>query len=325
MIGFFDIKDILEYMNLWHLKVFKEIMLSGTVSQAAKNLKRTQSSISAALSNLEKEIGYDLFVRKKRRLHPVPEAHFLKEESKNILQQMDILDQVLIKKKETGSELIKISSIPLLAEILIPNTISKFKKKSPNSNFFVSSRQSSTVYQEISTQTFDIGIAELQNKKALVNQSEYHYLFICVLFSGDPLSKKKIITPRDLSKKKCASFQPNHFITKNLINIFEKNKAIFNPHYQFQNAGTSCVSIVNNLDTYSVISPISFWLINKFNLDTSKIVFRRLSSTIPYSFGILTPSHQPMSQIAKSFLNYLEIGIENMLREIDKKGVLFKI
>ena len=78
-------------MNLWHLKVFNEIMLSGTVSQAAKNLKRTQSSISAALSNLEKEIGYDLFVRKKRRLHPVPEAYFLKEESKNILQQIEVL------------------------------------------------------------------------------------------------------------------------------------------------------------------------------------------------------------------------------------------
>ena len=32
-----------------------------------------------------------------------------------------------------------------------------------------------------------------------------------------------------------------------------------------------------------------------------------------------------MSQIAKSFLNYLENGIENMLTEIDKKGALFKI
>ena len=74
-------------MNFWHLKVFNEIMVSGTISQAAKNLKRTQSSISAALSNLEKQIGYDLFVRKKRRLHPVPEAYFLKEESKSILQQ----------------------------------------------------------------------------------------------------------------------------------------------------------------------------------------------------------------------------------------------
>jgi DNA-binding transcriptional LysR family regulator len=110
-------------MNLWQLKVFNEIMVSGTISQAAKNLKRTQSSLSAALSNLEKYIGYNLFVRKKRRLHPVPEAYFLKEESKSILQQMEFLDQALIKKNETGSELIKIASMPLLAEILIPSTI----------------------------------------------------------------------------------------------------------------------------------------------------------------------------------------------------------
>ena len=183
-------------MNFWHLKVFNEIMVSGTISQAAKNLKRTQSSISAALSNLEKQIGYDLFVRKKRRLHPVPEAYFLKEESKSILQQMEVLDQALIKKNETGSDLIRVASMPLLAEMLIPSTISKFKKKSPNSSFFVSSRQSSAVYQEISTQTFDIGIAELQSKRALVNQKEYHYECICVLFSDDPLSKKKILKRR---------------------------------------------------------------------------------------------------------------------------------
>ena len=72
---------------------------------------------------------------------------------------MEVLDQALIKKNETGSDLIRVASMPLLAEMLIPSTISKFKKKSPNSSFFVSSRQSSAVYQEISTQTFDIGIA----------------------------------------------------------------------------------------------------------------------------------------------------------------------
>ena len=58
-------------------------------------------------------------------------------------------------------------------------------------------------------------------------------------------------------------------------------------------------------------------LLNKFNLNTSKLIFRRFSPAIPYSFGILTPSHQPMSQIAKSFLKFTEIEIDKMLK--DKK------
>ena len=115
-------------MRLWHLKVFNEIMASGTISQAAKNLKRTQSSISAALSNLEKRIGYQLFIRKKRRLHAVPEAYFLKEEGESILQQVEFLDQAIGKKNEISLKPIKIASMPLLAEILIPSIISKFKK-----------------------------------------------------------------------------------------------------------------------------------------------------------------------------------------------------
>ena len=238
---------------------------------------------------------------------------------------MEFLDQAIGKKNEISLKPIKIASMPLLAEILIPNIISKFKKKSSNSNILVSSRHSQTVHQLISTQTFDIGVAEIQSKKPLVNQKEFHLECICVLFSGDPLSKKKIITPKDFKNKKCATYMPNHFITKQLISIFEKTKSSFNPQYQFQNAGVSCVNVVDNPDTYSVISPIDFWLINKFNLNTSKLVFRRLSPTIPYSFGILTPSQQPLSQIAKSFLKFTEIEIDKMLKEIKKKGALFKI
>ena len=69
----------------------------------------------------------------------------LKEERKMSRQQNEWLDQAVIKKNETGSELIRIASMTLMAEMLIPSTISKFKKKSPNSRLFVSSRQSSAV------------------------------------------------------------------------------------------------------------------------------------------------------------------------------------
>ena len=61
--------------------------------------------------------------------------------------------------------------------------------------------------------------------------------------------KKNIITPKDLKDKKCATYMPNHSITKQLISIFEKNKSSFNPQYQFQNAGISCLNVVDNPNT----------------------------------------------------------------------------
>ena len=76
-------------MNLSQLSAFREVMLCGTVSQAARNLGRTQPAISTAIASLEDELGMPLFERRSRRLHPVPEAHYLLAEATEIIGRMD--------------------------------------------------------------------------------------------------------------------------------------------------------------------------------------------------------------------------------------------
>jgi DNA-binding transcriptional LysR family regulator len=49
-----------------------EIHRTGSVTQAAKNLFVTQSSVSIALSALEKELGFPIFIRSKKGLTPTP-------------------------------------------------------------------------------------------------------------------------------------------------------------------------------------------------------------------------------------------------------------
>ena len=44
-------------MNLKQLSAFREVMLTGTVSEAARNLYRTQPAISALIAGLEDDIG----------------------------------------------------------------------------------------------------------------------------------------------------------------------------------------------------------------------------------------------------------------------------
>lgn len=62
-------------MNLKQLRAFREVMLTRSVSEAARSLYRTQPTISALIAGLEDEIGYKLFERRGRRLHPLPETH----------------------------------------------------------------------------------------------------------------------------------------------------------------------------------------------------------------------------------------------------------
>ena len=66
-------------MNLKQLSAFREVMLTGSVSEAARNLYRSQPAISSLIAGLEDDIGFKLFARRggrrrqggrKRRSHP---------------------------------------------------------------------------------------------------------------------------------------------------------------------------------------------------------------------------------------------------------------
>ena len=82
-------------INLWQMTVIREIMKSGSISAAARELGRTQPALSATVKELEKNLSYPIFKREKGRLMPMPETFFLLEKATEILDQVDELHQLL--------------------------------------------------------------------------------------------------------------------------------------------------------------------------------------------------------------------------------------
>ena len=64
-------------LNLRHVEVFHAIMRAGTITEAARVLNVTQPAVSAALKQLERRLGMNLFDRVGGRLQPTPEARAL--------------------------------------------------------------------------------------------------------------------------------------------------------------------------------------------------------------------------------------------------------
>ena len=76
-------------MDLRQMAIFREVILTGSVTEAARNLNRTQPSVSHAIARLEEELGMRLFERRRGRLHAVPEAHYLFRECDQMLTRVD--------------------------------------------------------------------------------------------------------------------------------------------------------------------------------------------------------------------------------------------
>ncbi len=78
-------------MTFPQLQYLLEIHRTGSVTQAAKNLFVTQSSVSIALSALEKELGFPIFIRSKKGLTPTPRGATIIEHATHICESHQLM------------------------------------------------------------------------------------------------------------------------------------------------------------------------------------------------------------------------------------------
>lgn len=302
-------------MNLWHLEVFREVMLTNSVTRAARNLGRTQPAVSASIAGLESDIGYELFERRAGRLHPVPEAHFLLAEAQEILDRISTLERSM--RDATGGEAgaIRVASMPVLAEFFMPRLIAGFARDHGDSSFSLISQSSELIYERIASQRYDVGLAELRPTSELIDTIVIETNCVCAVPSRDPLAKKTVVTPIDLDGRACASFLPEHFIARRLREVFEAAGARFNPRFEVQNAAAQHILVAEQL-AYAVFSPLSAWIYRQTDPRGDAITFVPIEPAVPYRFAILTPAHRTLSRVAQAFVRQLHEELLKVLAEM---------
>ena len=191
-------------LNLWHLEVFREVMLTNSVTKAARNLGRTQPAVSASIASLESDIGYELFERRAGRLHPVPEAHFLLAEAQQVLDRISTLERSMRDASGAEAGAIRVASMPVLAEFFMPRLMAGFARDHDEAAFSLISQSSELIYERIASQRYDVGLAELRPASELISAIPIETNCLCALPSSDPLAKKKVVTPDDLDGRPCA-------------------------------------------------------------------------------------------------------------------------
>lgn len=81
-------------MTFQQLQYLIEAHKAGSISQAAKNLFLTPSSVSVAITNLEEELGYPVFVRTAQGLIPTMEGEKVLKYAGRILENYRLLEDV---------------------------------------------------------------------------------------------------------------------------------------------------------------------------------------------------------------------------------------
>ncbi len=291
-------------MNLKQLSAFREVMLTGTVSEAARNLSRTQPAISSLIAGLEDDIGFKLFARRSGRLHPVPEAHYLFEEASEIIGRLDVAERTIKSVRDLDRGTIRIVSMAGPSVFMLPDLIGRFVEGREQVQVSLITRSSIQVQQLISVQQYDMGLADLgfvsAARSPLVDHEVMTFECLCAMPAGDPLADKGCVTAADLDGKPMATLYPDHPTFTQTEAAFAEMGARLNGRFETVYFIPMFTYVERGL-AYAVVDPLSAESYKQFNGGEPRIVFRPFRPAVRSVASIMTPAHRPLSNLALAF------------------------
>lgn len=119
-------------MELRQLKYFIEVAEREHMSEAAEHLNVAQSAISRQITNLEKELGVQLFERKGRNVKLLPIGRIFLTHVKDAMKAIDYAKLQMDEYIDPERGTIKIGFPTSLASSILPQLLAEFKNAYPN-------------------------------------------------------------------------------------------------------------------------------------------------------------------------------------------------
>lgn len=290
-------------IKIRQLEVFSALMESGSVSGAAEQLSLSQPAISIALSNLEAEIGFRLFHRRKGFFAPTTEANLLHAETEQGLLAFTRVERCANDIAEGTVGSITIASNGAAGINLLPKLIADFRKQHPGINIDLKIRSSRKIATWVSGRHVDIGLVDAPVPVSGLTSEHFNYPCVCIMQKTDELTKHTIITPELLNGRAIIGITGEHEIDRELDRILAESTITAD-----RRVTGSYFAIIRNM----VREGAGIALVDAINgrMDlTDGVVWRDFQPTINFKLALLTQADVINSKPVELFLEQLRIGM----------------
>lgn len=173
-------------MDFADLQTFRAVVEHGGVTAAASRLHRVQSSISARLCALERDLGCALFERTGRRLQLTPEGRHLYERSAALVRDMSALRQELA---GTGQgAVLRIGSMESTAAVRLAPVLARLREQQPGMRLAVRTGTTGAMLQALEQHEVDAAlVAGPAERPALQWQPAYREELVLIAPRGAPV------------------------------------------------------------------------------------------------------------------------------------------
>lgn len=281
------------------LLYFLTVARERNITKAAKILHITQPTLSRQITQLEDEIGANLFVRDSRPLSLTDEGLLLRRRAEEILELVEKTETELSAHEEQIEGTISIGCGELAAVKLLTELLAGFREQHPRVQFDVYTANADQIKHRM-----DNGLTDLGLLLEPVDIERYEYVrmpvkerWAAIMPSGVPLAKRPYVTAKDLANIPV--------IMPSRQKVFDEVANWFGDYYERLN-----ISGASNLSTNAALlvrAGIGYALTVEGAmpfLEQSEVVMVPLYPELTATSVLAWKRQQPFSAVTNRFLAY---------------------
>ncbi|MDR3095799.1 MAG: LysR family transcriptional regulator [Paraburkholderia sp.] len=287
-------------MNLKHIEAFRAVMVSGSMTAAAKELFTSQPNVSRLIGQLERDTGLKLFQRVGVRLVPTSEGTAFFREVERAYVGLQGLANSAAQIRNLGTGRLRIAAMPSAGYTLVPHAIKRFQSLYPGVTVSLHVNSSGTINHWTASQFCDLGVAVYVSE---ASNCEVELLStvaaVCVMPAGHRLAKKRVIKPADLAGESFVSLCHGDGTRAQMDEVFERAGVERVLAIEAQYSAICCEMVRCGMGV-TLAHPIV-----ALDFAGPDIVIKPFSPAILFPMYLLFPPHRPRERLASAFVEVL--------------------
>ncbi|KLU15593.1 MULTISPECIES: DNA-binding transcriptional regulator YeiE [Xenorhabdus] len=143
-------------ITLRQLEIFAEVLKSGSTTQASQQLALSQSAVSASLTDLEGQLGVQLFDRVGKRLVTNEHGRLLYPKALALLEQAGEVEQLF--KLELGA--LRLAASSTIGNYMLPEMLARYRQDYPETPLELNISNTGDVIKAVAGFRVDLGLIE---------------------------------------------------------------------------------------------------------------------------------------------------------------------
>jgi len=210
-------------MTLDQLRYFQAVCQYGSVSRASDFLHISQPSVSAAISNLEKEFNVALFTRQHKRLLLTKEGHLLLDLTDKLLVQAEDIHATMLQLGRK-SKVLRLGIPPMIGSLFLPALYDTYFKQHPQLQVHITEGDNSELRRYLADGQIDMAFLPHTHPFDDSLQAEYLTVFqnVCCVSNAHPLASQSSVRLADLINEPMVLFKNSFFQTERILDAFSR-------------------------------------------------------------------------------------------------------